>query len=153
MVAGVPYREIRDDYIELNGEPEFVYVPRPHHKMVVKNYGTSHLDLQQILDLYGIRANKSETKFTGWDDLPDVAILAVNFRQESVGGSKKDCWHWVVWNRELDCVFDPMPYKTDASWKKKKKRCSECGKMPFVPPNIRTDYKRLRPVSFIKVYS
>ena len=148
MIAGTPYREIREVFRELNGDPEFMFVPRPNHNMVVKNYGTNVTNLQQILDLYNIRANKSETKFTGWDNLPDVAILAVNFRKELVGGEKKECWHWVVWNRELDCVLDPFPYATDIYQAKKAKRRSR-----NLPSNIRTDYKRMRPISYIRVYT
>ena len=151
MITSVPYREIRDDYIDLNGDPEFMYIK--NKGLTVKNYGTNVTNLHEICELYGLRINKTETDFTSWDDLPDVAILAINYRTEIVSGMRRHCWHWVVWNRELDCVFDPFPYKTDNTWKKYKKRCSSCGKKHFIPPNIRTDYKRLRPVSYIRVYT
>jgi hypothetical protein len=101
----------------------------------VKDYGTGVTDLQQICDLYGVRTNKHETEFVDWDELPDVAILAVNLREEFISGRWKICWHWVVWNRERGCVFDPFPYDLDRTW------------------NTRTDYKRLRPVSYIRVYA
>jgi len=84
--------------------------------------------VRQLLRHYGIRAEPNETPFTGWDDLPDLALLAIKWHFER----GVPCWHWTVFYREEEKAFvlDPK-----ASLKQHR----------------RTDFGRIRPKWFIAI--
>ena len=54
----------------------------------------------------GIGLSKNKIDFTGWDSLPDVALLATKYTVE-------DCrqqWHWSVYDGVAKQVLDPASY-------------------------------------------
>ncbi|MBI3144708.1 MAG: hypothetical protein HYZ18_05450 [Pseudogulbenkiania sp.] len=87
---------------------------------------TTHV--RTLLGHYGIRAMAGETPFTGWDALPDLALLAIKWHLDN----GRPFWHWVVYRRSPQgaVVFDP-------------KR--------VLRSNTRTDFGRIKPKWFIAI--
>jgi hypothetical protein len=86
--------------------------------------------VRRLLREYGIRSARTEVPFTSWEALPDLALLAIKWREERGRMS----WHWVVFWR------GPRgPVVLDS---KRGLRRHE-----------RTDYGRMRPTWFIPVDS
>ena len=86
--------------------------------------------VRRLLQYFGLRPVAGETKFAGWDRLPDLALLAIKWHRTSTGPA----WHWVVFTRENDeaigCVLDP-------------KRA--------LRTHRRTDFGRMKPKWFIQI--
>ncbi|CCG95379.1 conserved hypothetical protein [Marinobacter nauticus ATCC 49840] len=84
--------------------------------------------VRKLLAEYGIECDPEEKPFTGWQSLPDKALLAIKWRK--VDGIP--FWHWVVFCRQggKEAVFD-----------------SKNG----LKTNIRTDFGRIKPKWFIEV--
>jgi len=86
---------------------------------------SSTAPMRRLLAGLGISAVRGETPFTGWDKLPDVALLAIKWQ-----GGEVPRWHWVLFLRREGgpVVIDP---------KKSLKK------------NIRTDFGRMHPRWFL----
>ena len=64
--------------------------------------------IRKLLASFNINIDKSETPFKSWEQLPDCALLAINWHLEE----GKPYWHWVVFVRENNnekAVFDSSP--------------------------------------------
>ncbi|MDH5446686.1 MAG: hypothetical protein OEY52_14125 [Gammaproteobacteria bacterium] len=85
--------------------------------------------VRNLLSELGINTDKSETPFKDWETLPDCALLSSKWHIEN----SKPYWHWVVFVRE-----GSKQYVLDS--KKALKN------------NIRTDFGRIKPKWYIKVY-
>ena len=86
--------------------------------------------VRRLLRHLGIQARRGERRFSAWEALPDLALLAVKWHVENA----RPCWHWVVFVRDARGarVLDS---------KKGLRR------------NARTDFGRMRPKWFIAVSS
>lgn len=93
MVTGKSYKDVKNLALEKN------YRKREHIKMVKASGGdepmfTSTGDLINLAQEFEVTIEcKRRKKFKLWEDLPDTAILAVNWKK------KKNLWHWVVFKR------------------------------------------------------
>lgn len=85
--------------------------------------------MQALLARFGISASNKEHKFVSWQDLPDLALLAIKWHREK----GKPFWHWVLFVREKE-----LAYVLDSKKALKK--------------NKRTDFGRMKPKWFIEVY-
>lgn len=131
MICDIPYRKVQQDFEKIYGEPGYSYSTRT--KNTCKDYRTDVTGLRYLFEENGVRCGRRLMKFKGWEKLPDICVLAVFVRQETIGGYTSERWHWTVYDREQNVVLDPYQY----NWK---------------PSGIRTDYKRLRPKYYVKVY-
>lgn len=52
--------------------------------------------VRRLLKEYGKRSSTKELTFKSWQDLPDLALLAIKFHHIS----DQPYWHWVVFVRE-----------------------------------------------------
>jgi ABC-type bacteriocin/lantibiotic exporter with double-glycine peptidase domain len=61
-------------------------------------------DLVSLGAQYNLKIGIRRRKFKNYDALPDKAILAINYKEET------DTWHWVLFHRTADdqYVLDPM---------------------------------------------
>ena len=84
--------------------------------------------VRRLLTKLGVQTSKKERPFTGWESLPDCALLSIKWHMKN----DKPYWHWVVFVREEDrgVVLDS---------KKALKN------------NVRTDFGRMKPKWFIEV--
>lgn len=87
---------------------------------------TSHI--RKLLSHYNINTRATETPFTTWKALPNLALLAIKWHKEK--GTAY--WHWVVFIRDTN-----GEYVLDS----KKSLCT----------NIRTDFGRMNPKWFIAI--
>lgn len=117
MLAGTSYDETKRiaNQLGINAEDEKLWSET--------NY------VRKLLNEYGIEASPSETQFTGWDALPDLALLAIKYRIEN----GRPLWHWVVFCRQegQEVVLDPAAY---------------------LEKNERTDFDAMKPQWFIEFY-
>ncbi|WP_455198993.1 hypothetical protein [Kaarinaea lacus] len=86
--------------------------------------------VRQILRQLGIKTSPSETPFKNWESLPDTALLAIKWHREN----GKPFWHWVVFVRK-----NGKEYVLDSK--------------QALTTNRRTDFGRMKPKWFIKVFS
>lgn len=86
--------------------------------------------LRRLLKELGVRAARDEMPFTGWEGMPDRALLAVKWHLER----GVPHWHWVVFVREdgRAVVLDPAT---------------------ALKHHVRTDFGRIRPKWFIEIRS
>lgn len=84
--------------------------------------------VRRLLLALGINTAPTEQPFTGWDDLPDCALLAIKWHKKS----GKPYWHWVVFVRE-----NSQPYVLDSK--------------QSLTNNLRKDFGRMKPKWFIQV--
>lgn len=68
--------------------------------------GTFYTGTKHLKDLgknFNIELGKKRRQFKSFQELPDMAILAINYKEYS------DTWHWVVYRRTSndEFVFDP----------------------------------------------
>lgn len=86
--------------------------------------GTKHL--RDLANNFKIGLGKKRRKFKAFNDLPEIAILAINYKEES------NTWHWVVYRRTSndEFVYDP-----------KKK----------IKSNKRRDFGRIKPKWFLPI--
>lgn len=66
---------------------------------------TSAHELQKLGQEYNLNVGGKRRVFKGFKALPDLAILAINYRE------KEDTWHWVVYCRDEDSEFVIDPKK------------------------------------------
>lgn len=84
--------------------------------------------IRRLLLSFNIQTDKGETPFISWEQLPDRALLAINWHLEE----GKPYWHWVVFIREGD-----EQYVLDSS--------------PRLENNVRTDFDSIKPKWYIEV--
>lgn len=84
--------------------------------------------VRRLLSHAGVQAGETETPFTTWESLPDLALLSIKHHREA----DRDFWHWVVFKRR-----NGQPVVLDSS--------------PSLPANVRTDFKAMHPKWFIEV--
>ena len=60
--------------------------------------------VRRLLSHLGCSTSSRELPFRGWDKLPDLALLSINWHLEN----GRPCWHWVVFVRQHGgaCVLD-----------------------------------------------
>lgn len=88
------------------------------------------LYVRALLTKFGMSVSKTEQKFVSWENLPDLALLAIKWHREK----GKPFWHWVVFVREKELSYVLDPNKA-------------------LKKNTRTDFGRMKPKWFIKVYA
>ena len=84
--------------------------------------------IRKLLDDYGIKTSDKETFFDSWEELPDLALLAIKYHEEK----GLPFWHWVVFSRQdgESIVLDSAAYLAN---------------------NVRTDFDEMTPKWFIKI--
>ena len=84
--------------------------------------------VRTLLKKFNIKAETCETKFSSWEELPNLALLSIKYRIEN----GRPFWHWVVFKREngQNIVIDPAAYLEE---------------------NKRTDFENMNPEWFIKI--
>lgn len=84
---------------------------------------------RRLLKKLGIKIAGKETPFRSWASLPDCALLSIKWHREN----GKPYWHWVVFVRDDngEVVLDSRK---------------------SLKTNVRTDFGRIKPKWYIKVY-
>jgi len=115
MLAGVCYKEAKKaalDNLKFRTKDEFY---------------TGTGQLKELAAHFNIEIEgKRRRKFRNWSELPDVAIVSINPKENN------KYWHWVVFQRKdgAEVVFDPKKsIKTDR----------------------RTDFDRMKPFGYLPV--
>jgi ABC-type bacteriocin/lantibiotic exporter with double-glycine peptidase domain len=87
---------------------------------------TSHV--RKLLGNYGIQVSDKEVTFNSWQELPELALLAIKYHE--IEG--RPFWHWVVFSRQggNPVVLDSAAYLNN---------------------NVRTDFKAMTPEWFIEI--
>lgn len=85
--------------------------------------------VRTVLKALGIRTEAKETSFKNWDSLPACALLAIKWHREN----GKPYWHWVVFVRE-----ESKSYVLDSK--------------KSLVTNVRTDFGRMKPKWYIRVF-
>ncbi len=85
--------------------------------------------IRRLLKKLGIKAANKATSFKNWSSLPDIALLSIKWHLEN----GKPCWHWVVFVRDKNSAVVLDSKKSLAT-------------------NIRTDFGRIKPRWYIKIY-
>ena len=86
------------------------------------------LYVRQMLEKFDVETSENEIPFTGWDNLPDLALLAIKHHQEN----GKNFWHWVLFKR-----IDGEPFVLDSA--------------AYLDANLRQDFIEMNPAWFITV--
>jgi hypothetical protein len=84
--------------------------------------------VRRLLKEFGIRPASTEVPFSSWEDLPDLALLAVKWHRER----GRSFWHWVVFWRGPS-----GPVVLDSKYALRR--------------HVRTDFGRMKPKWFIPV--
>ena len=84
--------------------------------------------IRRFLGKLGIRTSSKEFLFTGWEELPDCALLSIKWHE--IEG--RPYWHWVVFVRD-----DHGSYVLDSN--------------RSLRSHIRTDFGRMDPKWYIEV--
>lgn len=92
------------------------------------DFSTEGPELRKLLNFYKIQTAKRLVPFNGWDKLPSLCILAINYHEMD------ETWHWVIFERKdgEKSVTDPNSY---------------------VKANKRTDFGRMKPKWYLKIYN
>ncbi len=85
--------------------------------------------IRRLLKKLGIKAANKETSFKNWSSLPDIALLSIKWHLEK----GEPYWHWVVFVRDKNSAVVLDSKKSLAT-------------------NIRTDFGRIKPRWYIKIY-
>jgi len=86
--------------------------------------------IRKLTKKFGIKTGKQEIPFTGWESLPNCALLSIKWHIER----GKPHWHWVVFVREGGNSYVLDSKKT-------------------LRTNIRTDFGRMKPKWYIEVFT
>ncbi|WP_308318795.1 cysteine peptidase family C39 domain-containing protein, partial [Vibrio metschnikovii] len=91
ILAGTEYSNVKDralDLFNLESSDEFY---------------TNASELQKLGQEFNLNVGAKRRVFKGFNALPDLAILAINYREN------EDTWHWVVYCRDEgnEFVIDP----------------------------------------------
>ena len=84
--------------------------------------------VQCLLEHLGMKPAATTMPFSGWNALPDWALLAIKWHEEK----GRPFWHWVVFVREAS-------------------GCYVLDSKKALKSNIRTDFGRMKPKWFITV--
>lgn len=84
--------------------------------------------VRKLLINVGVSISPEETPFDSWDNLPNIALLAIKHHVIN----NTSYWHWVVFKR-----INGQPVVLDSA--------------SYLPSNIRTDFKAMQPKWFIAV--
>ena len=84
--------------------------------------------IRKILSSLNFTSSSSQTQFSSWNDLPDLALLAVKWHIYQ----GRPCWHWVIFVREEQSV-----YVLDSNARLKH--------------NVRTDFGRIQPKWYLSL--
>ncbi|HSL02174.1 MAG TPA: hypothetical protein VK901_01370 [Nitrospiraceae bacterium] len=84
--------------------------------------------VRRLLKEFGIRPASAEKPFTSWEDLPDLALLAIKWHRER----GRSFWHWVVFRRG---PCGPVVLDSKRALRR----------------HVRTDFGRMKPKWFIPV--
>lgn len=84
--------------------------------------------VRKLLINAGVSISPEETAFDSWDNLPNIALLAIKHHVIN----NTNYWHWVVFKR-----INGQPVVLDSA--------------SYLPSNIRTDFKAMQPKWFIAV--
>ena len=86
--------------------------------------------VRNMLAGFGIKTSDSTTQFKSWNELPNLALLAIKHHKKN----GKNFWHWVVFKRLKD-----KAHVLDSAF--------------HLKSNLRTDFNRMKPKWFIEVNS
>ena len=86
--------------------------------------------VRMLLAKLGVKTDNKELPFSHWSSLPDCALLSIKWHLEK----GKPFWHWAVYVRN-----EHTQYVLDSKSSLKN--------------NVRTDFGRIKPKWFIKVYA
>jgi len=91
MLSGKSYSEVRKKAMD---------------KLGFEDHGVFYTNTSQLVSLgreFSLNLGKRRRKFKGYDALPNIAILAINYREKS------DTWHWVIYHKSStkEYVLDP----------------------------------------------
>ncbi len=86
--------------------------------------------IRKLLGILGIKTGDKEIPFSGWDKLPDCALLSIKWHEVD----EKAYWHWVVFTRGTEGSYVLDSKKTLKS-------------------NKRTDFGRMNPKWYIEVFA
>lgn len=108
IITDKPYATVIQDYEALEDEPIY-WEWWDERKLWELTYGTTTINLHDMLYHYGVQSNKRRIKYTGRDCLPDLSILTTCLRQEMYNGKKTTFWHWVVCEKKgrTTKIYDP----------------------------------------------
>lgn len=98
-------------------------------RLEIKNqdkFYTGTKDLRELSQYFGIDIGFKRVKFNSYKSLPNIAILAINYREKS------ENWHWVVYYRTDNDEYVLDPKKT-------------------IKTDRRKDFSRITPKWYIKV--
>ena len=101
MLAKTSYNNVRNvaiDKLEFNDSGKF-YTNKKH--------------LRKLGNHFNIKIAKKKKKFTNFETLPDIAILAINYKKKS------KTWHWVIYNRDENEEYICDPKESIKSDKRK----------------------------------
>jgi len=101
MIAGTNYEKVRDIAVNELGWNE------------AEAFYTGTRDLRELSRYFGVDVGKRRRPFKTFQSLPTVAILAINYKEQT------DTWHWVVFHRIED---NPVIYDPNQSIKNDKRR-------------------------------
>jgi len=101
MVAGINYEDVRAIAVSKLGWDE------------TGDFYTGTRDLRDLAGYFGIAVGKRRRSFKSFNALPDTAILANNYKEQT------DTWHWVVFHR---IEGKPVIYDPNQSIKNDKRR-------------------------------
>jgi len=108
MITNQSYNTVLQDYEDLGDGPIY-WEWWDERKTWSLNYGTTTMNLYNMLAYYGVQSNKRSLSYKGRDCLPDLSILTTCLRQEDWNGRKRTFWHWVVCEKERRTtkIYDP----------------------------------------------
>ena len=115
-IAGVPYQEARKIAHSIGMYAED------------SNLWSETNFIRKLIKKFGIKTGKKEIPFTGWESLPNCALLSIKWHIER----GKPHWHWVVFVREGGKSYVLDSKKT-------------------LKTNVRTDFGRMKPKWHIEV--
>ena len=115
-IAGVSYKEARKNAHSIGMYAED------------SNLWSETNFIRKLIKKFGIKTGKKEIPFTGWESLPNCALLSIKWHIER----GKPHWHWVVFVREGGKSYVLDSKKT-------------------LKANIRTDFGRMKPKWYIEV--
>lgn len=116
-IAGLSYQEAKKiaNSIGIHAEDQSLWSDPQH--------------VRDLLAKLGIGTDQYETPFTGWESLPDCALISTKWHLYK----GKPFWHWVVYVRK-----NSARYVLDSK--------------KSLKTNVRTDFGRIKPKWYIKVY-
>jgi len=93
MISGNKYIDVKKKLLSFSGFTED------------GDFYTNASELRALSSEFNVTLGKRMSKFTSWSNIPDKAIVAINYREGEDGAS----WHWVVFcrNKNNEFFIDP----------------------------------------------